>query len=109
MSPGTGLAGSVFQDIRETVSAAQIWDPSARPLPNPAADVSVQARAPHPPIHKPWRPQPAAAPEPEAWLGLNPSQQRAVRMVLDEHRTLTFIQGPPGTGKTTTAIEIVRG
>lgn len=41
INPGTDLASCLFADIGETVAAAQIWDPSMRPIPNPTSEQAV--------------------------------------------------------------------
>ena len=91
--------------VRPCSPSTQIWDPSSRPLPNPNADISVQARAQYVEVPAAFHSPPPAP----AATALNAAQRRAVAMVLEERRTLTFVQGPPGTGKTTTAIQIVCG
>ncbi|CAK0823440.1 unnamed protein product [Prorocentrum cordatum] len=102
VSPGTPLADAVFADVAETSMAALRWDPSTRPKASTSSDVSSAARQAH--AAAPPRPPAEAPPEPRQ---LNPSQQRAVDIVLEEQRRLSLLQGPPGTGKTTTAVEVV--
>jgi len=100
----TAIADALYGDIEESSVSALKWDPLVRPKPNPNSDVSKAARVPA-------KLTPAYAVQstvPER-LNLNHSQQEAVRLVVEERRTLTFIQGPPGTGKTTTAAAIVCG
>ncbi|MCC6459110.1 MAG: AAA family ATPase [Saprospiraceae bacterium] len=53
---------------------------------------------------KPTAPATATAPA----TGLNPSQQAAVRSIL-ENRDFAIIHGPPGTGKTTTVVSAIQG
>eukprot|EP00927_Polykrikos_kofoidii_P039352 TRINITY_DN33755_c0_g1_i1.p1 TRINITY_DN33755_c0_g1~~TRINITY_DN33755_c0_g1_i1.p1 ORF type:complete len:1158 (-),score=210.38 TRINITY_DN33755_c0_g1_i1:56-3121(-) len=102
VSPCTPLADAIFDAVGETAGAAQRWDPSTRPKPNPNSDISKAARDSNFTL-------PSRSPEgdvPEA-KPLNDSQQGAINMVLTEQRRLTLVQGPPGTGKTTTAIEVM--
>lgn len=47
------------------------------------------------------------APFASEWQQLNPSQQAAVRRILD-NRDIAVVHGPPGTGKTTTLVAAIR-
>jgi len=100
----TKIADALYGDIEESSVSALKWDPLIRPKPNPDSDVSKAARV----AAKPTPNYAVQSTVPER-LNLNHSQQEAVRIVVEERRTLTFIQGPPGTGKTTTAAAIVCG